>query len=166
MRTKSDIHIVVDSEPARVFDALAAVDQLPQWSPTHDDARIATRDESGRPRRVFVNTNILGSLDMQVLEYDWGESRAAWKIVDSSRGCKGNGWCEVSTAENETRLWFRTEVYVPLPIPGILLKRNMRKYSELAAQNFIGFLDGFPRPIDPFTPAADPLPQDSQPESV
>ncbi|QIS08265.1 SRPBCC family protein [Nocardia arthritidis] len=144
MRTKTDIRFVVDIDPAQVLDALSAVELLPEWSPTYRDARVATRDEQGRPRRVFVKADVMGSSDLQVLEYDWTEDRMSWQITDSTRGVKGGGWFEVSADADGTRLWYHTEVYLPMPVPGILLKRNMRKSGELAVQNFIEFAERYP----------------------
>jgi len=53
MRTKIDIHFVVDITPAQVLEALAATEMFPEWS-TYHDARVATRDERGRPHRDYV----------------------------------------------------------------------------------------------------------------
>ncbi|AFT98276.1 MULTISPECIES: SRPBCC family protein [Nocardia] len=144
MRTRTDIRFVVDADSAQVLDALAAVEMLPEWSPGYTDARVASRDDARRPLRVFVKTEILGSSDMQVLEYDWAEDRVSWQVTDSTRNAKGGGFFEISEGADGTRVWYHAEIYLPIPVPGLLLKRTVRKLNETAVQNFIEFAERFP----------------------
>ncbi|GAA5047719.1 SRPBCC family protein [Nocardia callitridis] len=149
MRTKTDIRFVVDLDPAHVMDALAAVEMLPEWSSTYRDARVATRDEAGRPERVFVKADVMGSSDLQVLEYEWTATRSSWTVVDSSRGAKGGGWFDLAETEDGTEIWYHTDVQISLPVPGILLKRTLRKASEAMVPSFIAFVEQFPAPDNP-----------------
>ncbi|MFI9505723.1 SRPBCC family protein [Nocardia sp. NPDC052566] len=144
MRTKTDIRFVVDSDPAQVLDALAAVEMLPEWSTSYQDARVATRDDEGRPRRVFVKAELMGSSDLQVLEYDWDDNRTSWTVTDSTRGVKGGGWFEVTEGADGTEVWYHVELYLPIPMPGFLIKRTVRKANEAVVQNFIEFADRYP----------------------
>lgn len=144
MRTKSDIRFVVDADPAQVLDAFAAVELLPNWSPAHRDARVATRDQDGRPRRVFVTTDLTGGSDMQVLEYEWTGTRVSWEIVDSSRGVKGSGFLEVAGGPDSTDVRYRVELYLPIPVPGFMLGRTQKRANETAVENFIEFAERFP----------------------
>ncbi|MEV5835874.1 SRPBCC family protein [Nocardia sp. NPDC052112] len=143
MRTKTDIRFVVDADPEQVMDALAAVEMLPQWSTAYTDARVASRDDELRPRRVFVKTELMGSSDLQVLEYEWTDIRSSWEVTDSTRGVKGGGWFEVTAGEDGTDVWYHQDIYIPLPIPGMLVRRTMRRLNETMAQNFIEFAEGF-----------------------
>jgi hypothetical protein len=143
MRTKTDIRFIVDADPEQVMDALAAVEMLPEWSTSYSDARVASRDEEGRPRRVFVKAELMGSSDLQVLEYDWTDSRSAWEVTDSTRGVKGGGWFELSDGEDGTHVWYHVELKLSIPIPGLLVSRTMRRSNEVAVQNFIEFTEGF-----------------------
>lgn len=143
MRTKTDIRFVVDADPEQVLEALAAVEMLPDWSISYSDARVASRDEDLRPRRVFVKAELMGSSDLQVLEYAWTETRSSWEVTDSTRGVKGGGWFEVNEGEEGTDVWYHVELYVPIPIPGMLVSRTMRRSNETIVQNFIEFAEGF-----------------------
>lgn len=143
MRTKTDIRFVVDADPEQVMDALAAVEMLPQWSTSYTDARVASRDDAHRPRRVFVKAELMGSSDLQVLEYEWTDVRSSWEVTDSTRGVKGGGWFEVTEGDEGTDVWYHQDIYVPLPIPGMLVRRTMRRLNEAMAQNFIEFAEGF-----------------------
>ncbi|UAK32484.1 SRPBCC family protein [Nocardia asteroides] len=146
MRVKTDIRFAVDIGPAQVFDAVAAIEMLPEWS-VYSDARVATRGESGRPQRVYVTADtFLGRSDLQVLEYDWTDDRVSWQVVDSCVGLGGGGWFEVSEDGARTQVWYHTEVHSSLLVPGILLKRTVRRESETVVQNFVEFAEGFTAP--------------------
>ncbi|WP_067473856.1 SRPBCC family protein [Nocardia amamiensis] len=146
MRTKTDIRFFVDTDPAQVMDALIAVESLPDWSSSYSDVRVATRDRWRRPLRVFVRAELLGSGDLQVLEYDWTDGRCSWVVADSTRGVRGGGWFEVSDRVDGTHVWYHVELYLPLPIPGFLLKRTVRKANEVVVECFIEFAERFPEP--------------------
>ncbi|MGQ4600823.1 SRPBCC family protein [Nocardia sp. R6R-6] len=146
MRTKTDIRFFVDTQPTQVMDALVAVESLPEWSTSYSDIRVATRDRLRRPQRVFVRAELLGSSDLQVLEYDWTKNRAAWTVVDSTRGVRGGGWFEVSDGVDGTDVWYHAELYLPIPIPGFLVKRTVRKANEVVAESFVDFAERFPEP--------------------
>ncbi|MEV6136604.1 SRPBCC family protein [Nocardia sp. NPDC051990] len=143
MRTKTDIRFVIDADPEQVMDALAAVEMLPEWSNSYRDARVASRDDDLRPRRVFVKAELMGRSDLQVLEYEWTEKRSSWEVTDSTRGVRGGGWFEVTEGEEGTHVWYHVELYIPIPIPGMLVSRTMRRSNETVVQNFIEFAEGF-----------------------
>ncbi|AXK86911.1 SRPBCC family protein [Nocardia farcinica] len=143
MRTKTDIRFTVDAGPAHVLDVLAAIELLPEWS-MYRDARVATRYENGRPRRVYVTADVLGSSDLQVLEYEWTDNRSSWQVVDSSRGIGGGGWFEVAEDPAGTRVWYHTELQSGLPLPGLLMKRTVQRWHETVAQNFVEFAESYP----------------------
>ncbi|WP_330227991.1 SRPBCC family protein [Nocardia sp. NBC_00508] len=144
MRTKTDIRFFVDTDPEQVMDALIAVESLPEWSSSYSDVRVATRDRRRRPRRVFVRAELLGSSDLQVLEYDWTDDRASWIVTDSTRGVRGGGWFEVSYSGDGTHVQYHVELYLPIPVPGFLLKRTVRKANEVVVECFIEFAERFP----------------------
>ncbi|WP_054816842.1 SRPBCC family protein [Nocardia arizonensis] len=147
MRTKIDIHFAVDIPRAQVFEALAAIDMLPEWS-MYRDARIATRDENGRPRRVYVTADVLGSSDIQVLEYEWTADRVTWNVVDSSRGIGGGIWFDVADGPAETKVRYHAEIHSRIPLPGLVMKRTMQRYHEAMVQNFIEFAESYAEPRD------------------
>ncbi|MFR9752673.1 SRPBCC family protein [Nocardia sp. 004] len=144
MRTTTDIRFFVDAHPAQVMDALTAIESLPEWSPSYRDVRIASRDAQRMPRRVFVKAELLGSSDLQVLEYEWTDSRSSWTVTDSTRGVRGGGWFEISDGIEGTDVWYHTELYLPIPVPGFLLKRTVRKANEVVVDCFIDFAERFP----------------------
>ncbi len=143
MRTKTDHRFIVDVDPDQVMEALLAVERTPDWSPSHKDVRVATHDAYGRPKRVYATVSPMGNSDRQVLEYDCTGERISWKVVESGAGGGGKGWFELEQSPEGTEVWYHSEVYLPIPVPGILMKRSMAKANEEAVQNLIEFIEKF-----------------------
>ncbi|MEV6772538.1 SRPBCC family protein [Nocardia sp. NPDC051030] len=142
MRTKTDHRFVIDIDPEQVMEALLMVEQLPDWSPSHTDVRVATRDKNGRPKRVYVSASLMGRPDRQVVEYSCTTDRISWNVSESSAGAGGKGWFEVAELEDgATEVWYHSEVYLPIPAPGMLLKRSARREGEAMIENFISFVE-------------------------
>ncbi|WP_067569346.1 SRPBCC family protein [Nocardia acidivorans] len=142
MRTKTDHRFIIDIDPDQVMEALLMVEQLPDWSPSHQDVRVATRDKMGRPKRAYVSATLMGRPDRQVVEYTCTENRVAWKVSESSAGAGGQGWFDLTeTEDGGTEIWYHTELYLPIPAPGMLLKRTARREGEAAIENFIAFVE-------------------------
>ncbi|WP_067701152.1 SRPBCC family protein [Nocardia jejuensis] len=174
MRTKTDHRFVIDIDPEQVMEALLMVEQLPDWSPSHQDVRVASRDNFGRPKRVYVSANLMGRPDRQVVEYTCTEDRVSWKVAESSAGAGGQGWFELTELEDgATEIWYHTELYLPIPAPGMLLKRTARREGDALVENFIAFVESvtgigglaevdevtYAEPAAPEAPAAyEPLP--------
>ncbi|WP_040832950.1 SRPBCC family protein [Nocardia brevicatena] len=146
MRMKTGISFVVDADPDRTMDVLTAVEMMPEWSSVYSDARVAGRDELGRPLRVFVKAALLNFLDDQVLEYTWTDNRCSWKVADSTRGAKGGGYIEIDIDADAggTEVRYGIDMYMPLPVPGILLKRSVRKALEAMVPSFTAFVQQYP----------------------
>lgn len=144
MRSKIDIRFTVDADIDQVMDALLAVDLMAEWSTSYSDVRVGPRDADRRPRRVFVTAHFLGNSDIQVLEYTWEHHRVSWAVADSSRGSKGGGWIELAEGPDGTEVDYHVELSLPLPIPGILFNRTLRKLHDEAISNFIDFAERFP----------------------
>ncbi|WP_280363548.1 hypothetical protein [Nocardia abscessus] len=79
-----------------------------------------------------------------MLEYDWTDDRSSWVVADSTRGVRGGGFLEVSDSVDGTHVWYHVELYLPLPVPGFLLKRTFRKANEVVVECFIDFAERFP----------------------
>lgn len=143
MRTKTDHRFIVDVDPEQVMGALLAVERVPDWSPSHKDVRVATHDDYGRPKRVYATVSPMGNSDRQVLEYDCTSDRISWHVVESGAGGGGMGWFEIEASNECTEVWYHSEFYLPIPVPGILMKRSIAKTNEEAVQNLIEFIEKF-----------------------
>lgn len=143
MRTKTDISFDVQADPSQVMDALMAVEMFAEWSPDFTDARVATRDEAGRPRRVFIQVDVSNTPDMQVWEFSWSDHRMSWEVADSTRGIRGGGSFEVTGDADGSQVLLRVEQHTPIPLPGFLAKRTVRRTYETLVENFTDYAEQF-----------------------
>ncbi|APE32845.1 hypothetical protein BOX37_01405 [Nocardia mangyaensis] len=144
MRSKTDIRFTVDADIDQVMDALLAVELLADWSAAYSKVRVGPRDTDNRPRRVFVTSHFMNYADDQVLEYSWERHRVSWNVVDSSRGSKGGGSFDLLESAAGTEVDFHVELQLPLPVPGILFNRTLRRMNDETVANFIDFAERFP----------------------
>lgn len=144
MRTKTDHRFIIDVETDQVYEALLAVDRIPDWSPAHRDVRVAIRDEYDRPLRVYATVTNVNTTDRQVLEYTCEPTRISWKVVESAAGGGGKGWFDLEETEEGTEVWYHSEIYLPIPVPGLLLKRSLSRVNDEAVQNLIEYIEKFP----------------------
>ncbi|MFJ1458766.1 hypothetical protein [Nocardia sp. N2S4-5] len=42
-----------------------------------------------------------------------------------------------------TEVWYHSELQLPIPVPGILMKRSIARVNEEAVQNLIEFIEKF-----------------------
>ncbi|WP_280463884.1 SRPBCC family protein [Nocardia carnea] len=143
MRTKTDISFDVQADPSQVMDALMAVEMFAEWSPDFTDARVATRDDAGRPRRVFVQVDISNTPDMQVWEFSWSDHRMSWEVADSTRGIRGGGSFEVTGDAGGSQVVLHVEQHTAVPLPGFLAKRTVRRTYETLVENFTDYAEQF-----------------------
>jgi hypothetical protein len=143
MRTKTDHRFIIDVDPEDVMEALLAVERIPEWSPSHQDVRVATRDAYGCPKRVYATVTPTGNSDRQVLEYDCTADRITWEVVESGVGGGGRGWFDIEETDEGTEVWYHTEVQLPIPVPGILMKRSLSRANREAVRNLMEFIEKF-----------------------
>ncbi|MQY21642.1 SRPBCC family protein [Nocardia macrotermitis] len=143
MRSTTDHRFITDLEPDRILLALLAVERIPDWSPAHRDVRVATRDEFHRPHRVYATVTPLNHSDRQVLEYTWSPGRVAWEVVESAAGGGGRGRFDIEETDEGTEVRYHVEVQLPIPVPGLLLKRSVSRVNHRAMQNLIEYIEEF-----------------------
>ncbi|MBO0856055.1 MAG: SRPBCC family protein [Nocardia sp.] len=144
MRTKTDHRFIVDVDADQVNQALLAVDRIPEWSPSHKDVRVASRDAAGFPRRVYATVTTLNNSDRQVLEYTCTPERISWEVVESAAGGGGQGWFDIEETDEGTEVWYHSEIQLPIPVPGLLLKRSISRTYDEAVHNLIEYIEKFP----------------------
>ena len=145
MRTKTDIRFDVEADPTQVMEALMAVGMWGEWSPDFESTRIGSRDAEGRAQRVYVQVDTTNP-DLQVWEFTWQHSKVNWEISDSTRGIRGSGYFDVSAGDNGSEVLLHVEQSAPVPVPGFLAKKGLRKSYEAMVANFVAYTEGYREP--------------------
>lgn len=54
----------------------------------------------------------------------------------------GKGWFDLAeTEDGATEVWYHSELYLPIPAPGMILKRSARREGEAMITNFVAFVE-------------------------
>jgi uncharacterized protein YndB with AHSA1/START domain len=117
----------VDASPEQVMDAVAAIEDLPKRSGSHQSAEVESRHADGRPNRVRAKVSAAGFNDEEVTDYAWDEPRSVtWTLVESSFQSEQVGTYTLTPTDTGTHVRLDLELDVKVPLPGFILKRVLK----------------------------------------
>jgi uncharacterized protein YndB with AHSA1/START domain len=132
----------VDASPEQVMDAVAAVEELPKRSGSHQSAEVESRHEDGRPNRVRAEVSAAGFTDVEVTDYVWDEPRSVtWTLVESSMQSKQVGTYTLTPTDSGTRIRLDLEIDVKIPMPGFVLKRVLKGALDTGSKGFKKYVE-------------------------
>ena len=132
----------VDASPEEVMDAVAAVEDLPQRSPSHNAAEVESRHEDGRPKRVRAKVSAAGFSDEEVTDYSWDGLRSVtWTLAASSVQSKQIGTYTLTPTDSGTHIRLDLEIGVKVPMPGFLLKRVLKSALDTGSKGFKKYVE-------------------------
>ncbi len=132
----------VDASPEEVMDAVAAVEDLPQRSPSHKSAEVETRHEDGRPNRVRAQVSAAGFNDEEVTDYVWdGLNSVTWTLAESSVQSTQVGTYTLTPTDDGTRIRLDLEIGVKIPMPGFVLKRVLKSALDTGSKGFKKYVE-------------------------
>jgi len=133
----------VDASPEQVMDAVAAIEDLPERSPSHNSAEIESRHEDGRPKRVRAKVSAAGFSDEEVTDYSWdGLSSVTWTLATSSVQSKQIGTYTLTPTDGGTHIRFDLEIDVKIPMPGFVLRRVLKGALDTGSKGFKKYVEG------------------------
>ena len=132
----------VDASPEQVMDAVAAVEDLPQRSPSHKSAEIETRHEDGRPNRVRAKVSAAGFSDEEVTDYSWDGLRSVtWTLAESSVQSEQVGTYSLTPTDSGTHIRLDLEIGVKVPMPGFVLRRVLKGALDTGSRGFKEYVE-------------------------
>ncbi|BBY05581.1 cyclase [Mycobacterium noviomagense] len=127
--------IVIDAPPEAIMEALADVDAVPSWSSVHKRAEVIDTYPDGRPHHVEVTVKVIGIVDQELLEYNWGPD---WLVWDAEKTVHQHGQHVEYTLHREgdqkTRVRFDITLEPSAPIPEFLIKRARKAVLHVATE--------------------------------
>ncbi|HWV25686.1 MAG TPA: SRPBCC family protein [Aeromicrobium sp.] len=127
MAVKGSADIVIEASPEQVLDAVAAVEDLPRRSGSHQSAVVESRTPDGRPQRVRAKVSAVGMTDEEVTDYAWDEpSSVSWTLVESGFQAVQNGTYTLTPTGGGTKVRLDLEIDVKIPLPGLIQKRILK----------------------------------------
>ena len=123
-----------DASPEAILDAIADIDEVPQWSTLHRSVEVLDRHPDGRPHHVRATLKIMGITDKEVLEYHWGDDWVVWDAVETFQQRGQHGEYNLTREGDKTRVRFDLIVDLAAPIPGFLIKRGKKMVLDVAIE--------------------------------
>lgn len=132
----------VAATPEQVMDAAAAVEDLPQRSPSHKSAVVESRHPDGRPLRVRAKVSAAGFSDEEVTDYTWnGLDSVTWTLVESSVQSEQVGTYTLTPSASGTHIRLDLTVGVKIPMPGFVLKKVLKGALDTGSSGFKKYLE-------------------------
>ena len=116
--------VVIAASPAEILDVLLDLESLPTWSALHDKVEIVERDDQGRPSKVRQTVKVLGSTDVQLIEYRFHEDGLSWNLLSGNYLRAQQGRYTLTPDGDSTRLRLDLTVDLSVPVPGFLVRKG------------------------------------------
>ncbi|AQA25746.1 SRPBCC family protein [Rhodococcus sp. NPDC055112] len=135
-----EFHIKAD--PAKVMEAIVAVERVPEWSSSHKSVIVESTHPDGRPLRVRMKVSVLGVNDEQVVDYQWvGDEKVSWTLVESDQQKTQDGSYTLVADGDGTNVTFDLTVDLKIPMPGFIVKRGQKIALETASKGLTKFVE-------------------------
>ena len=132
--------VIIEATPAEILDVIADIEQVPVWSPQYIGAEILERYDDGRPRRAKMTIKAVGLTDDQVLEYTWTDTTCSWVLISSGQLRKQEATYTLTPVGQATKVRFEISVDPVVPVPGFLLKNNVKGGAKTATEGLRRFM--------------------------
>ena len=132
MAVRASREELFDASPEAILDAIADVDEVPQWSTLHRSVEVLDRHPDGRPHHVRATLRIMGITDREVLEYHWGDDWVVWDAVETFQQRGQHGEYNLTRLGDQTRVRFDLIIDLAAPVPEFLIKRARKLVLDVA----------------------------------
>ena len=124
----------VDATPAEVMAVVADFDAYPDWVGNLDEVEVLARDRRGRGTRVAFRVGTPWGEQAYTLAYRYQPRDAgmSWTYVEGTLEDLAGSYALEPAGDGATRVTYRLEVALGVPIPGFLLRQAARQVVRSA----------------------------------
>ena len=124
----------VFATPAEVMDVVADFDAYPDWVPNLEQVEVLARDRRGRGTRVAFRLGTPWGEQAYTLAYRYQPRDAgmSWTYVEGTLEDLAGSYALEPAGDGATRVTYRLEVALGVPIPGFLLRQAARQVVRSA----------------------------------
>ena len=120
--------VTVEARPELCFEVVCEVERYPEWIEEVKEVEVLSRDDDGRPGKVYFRVEAMGRSVSYTLEYYYGSNplRIAWRLTDGNLVRNMDGEYKFLDMQNDpeiTDLHFRLEVDLLTRLPGFVTRR-------------------------------------------
>jgi len=124
----------VHATPAEVMAVVADFDAYPDWVPNLEQVEVLARDRRGRGTRVAFRLGTPWGEQAYTLAYRYQPRDAgmSWTYVEGTLDDLAGSYALEPAGDGATRVTYRLEVALGVPIPGFLLRQAARQVVRSA----------------------------------
>ena len=139
--------ITIAASTVKCFDAVADLEQYPNWAHDIKEAKIRSVDAEGRPSEVEFRAAAMGRSTRYTLAYDFSSAPAelSWSLVagDIMRTLDGTyKFMPSDSVPGGTDISYHLEVDLVVPLPGFVKRRAEARIVHTALQELKALLEG------------------------
>jgi ribosome-associated toxin RatA of RatAB toxin-antitoxin module len=115
----------VHATPAEVMAVVADFDAYPDWVPNLEEVEVLARDRRGRGTRVAFRLGTPWGEQAYTLAYRYQPRDAgmSWTYVEGTLEDLAGSYALEPAGDGATRVTYRLEVALGMPLPGFLLRQ-------------------------------------------
>ena len=124
----------VDASPAEVMAVVADFDAYPDWVGNLDEVEVLAHDRRGRGTRVAFRLGTPWGEQAYTLAYRYQPKDAgmSWTYVEGTLDDLAGSYALEPAGEGATRVTYRLEVSLGMPIPGFLMRQAAKQIVRSA----------------------------------
>jgi len=124
----------VHATPAEVMAVVADFDAYPDWVGNLDEVEVLARDRRGRGTRVAFRLGTPWGEQAYTLAYRYQPKDAgmSWTYVEGTLDDLAGSYALEPAGEGATRVTYRLEVSLGMPIPGFLMRQAAKQIVRSA----------------------------------
>src|SRR5829696_9998919 len=124
----------VDATPAEVMAVVADFDAYPDWVGNLDQVEVLARDRGGRGTRVAFRLRTPMGEQAYTLAYRYQPRDAgmSWTYVEGTLEDLSGAYTLEPAADGATRVTYRLEVALGMPLPGLVKRQAARQIVRSA----------------------------------
>ena len=124
----------VFASPAEVMAVVADFDAYPDWVGNLEEVEVLARDRRGRGTRVAFRLRTPMGDQAYTLAYRYQprDAGVTWTYVEGTLDDLAGSYTLEPTADGTTKVTYRLEVELGMPIPGFLLRQAAKQITRSA----------------------------------
>jgi ribosome-associated toxin RatA of RatAB toxin-antitoxin module len=124
----------VFATPAEVMDVVADFDAYPDWVGNLDEVDVLARDRRGRGTRVAfrLRTPVGDQAYTLAYHYQPRDAGISWTYVEGTLEDLAGAYVLEATGDGTTRVTYRLEVELGVPLPGLVKRQAARQIVRSA----------------------------------
>lgn len=124
----------VFATPAEVMDVVADFDAYPDWVGNLEEVDVLARDRRGRGTRVAfrLRTPVGDQAYTLAYRYQSRDAGISWTYVEGTLEDLAGAYILEATGDGTTRVTYRLEVELGVPLPGLVKRQAARQIVRSA----------------------------------